>query len=242
MDNLIHLTIQSDAFVIIGLTAILCLLIILISKKIDQADPLAEPKGVVLLALWLCEALDNQVKGNVGNRISKNLSPYIISIAIYIFISNIIGLFGFTSPTSNWSVTLTLTIITWVMIQMAQLKAGGFKAYMHAFIEPIPVFLPMNIFGKFSTILSMSLRLFGNILCGGIIMQLVYSFTAWCSGALVGLIVPSADFVFNFVGPILAPILHAYFDVFAGFIQTLIFVTLTMVFIGNELTDEIKKA
>lgn len=73
-------------------------------------------------------------------------------------------------------------------------------------------------------------------------MQLIYSFTAWCSSALVGLLLPNAEFVFNFVGPILAPVLHAYFDVFAGFIQTLIFVTLTMVFIGNELTDEMKEA
>lgn len=242
MDNPIHLTIQTDAIVIIGLTAILCLGIILLSKKIDKTDPMKEPKGLVLCALWLVETLDGQVRDNVGNRISKRLSPYVISIAIYIFISNIVGLFGFTSPTSNWSVTLTLTIITWCMVQAAQLKAGGFKAYMHSFIEPIPVFLPMNIFGKFSTILSMSLRLFGNILCGGIIMQLIYSFTAYCSEALVRLIVPNATTVFNFVGPILAPVLHAYFDVFAGFIQTLIFVTLTMVFIGNELTDDMKKA
>ena len=109
----------------------------------------------------------------------------VTTIAIYIFLSNILGLFGFSSPTGNYSVTLMLTIITWVLVQIAQLKAGGFKAYMHSFIEPIPVFLPMNIFGKFSTLLSMSLRLFGNVLCGGIIMSLVYSFTSWCSTALI---------------------------------------------------------
>jgi len=242
MSEPLHLTIQSDVFVIIGLTALLCLAIIGVSKLVDKADPLQEPKGLVLCAIWLVTMLDDQVKDNVGPRYAKKLSPYVITIAIYIFVSNIIGLFGFASPTANWSVTLTLTLITWVMVQAAQLKAGGFGAYMHAFIEPIPVFLPMNIFGKFSTILSMSLRLFGNILCGGIIMQLIYSFTAWCSFALVGLLLPNAEFVFNFIGPILAPVLHAYFDVFAGFIQTLIFITLTMVFIGNEFTDEMKEA
>ena len=112
---------------------------------------------------------------------------------------------------------------------------------MHAFIEPIPVFLPMNIFGKFSTILSMSLRLFGNVLCGGIIMSLIYSFTEFVSSALVGLFTSSGS-VFNFVAPVLAPVLHAYFDVFSGFIQTLIFITLTMVFIGNEMTDDMKNS
>ena len=242
MNIALHLTIQSDAFVVVGLTAILCLAVFLISKVIDKADPLAKPKGLILVGiLWLSETLDRQVKDNVGKKYSKLLTPYVLTIAMYIFISNILGLFGFTSPTSNWSVTLTLTIITWVMVQIAQLKAGGFGAYLHAFIEPIPVFLPMNIFGKFSTILSMSLRLFGNVLCGGIIMSLIYSFTGFVSDTIVGLFASSGS-PFNFVAPILAPVLHAYFDVFSGFIQTLIFITLTMVFIGNEMTDEMKNS
>ena len=241
MEEPLHLTIQTDVFIILALTALICVLVILLSKKIDRADPLARPQGIVLGALWLVQTLDNQVRNNVGPRIAKNLTPYIVAIAIYIFLSNILGLFSISSPTSNYSVTLTLAIITWTMVQIAQLKAGGFKAYMHAFIEPIPVFLPMNIFGKFSSLLSMSLRLFGNIQCGSIIMSLVYSFTGWCSTALISLIVPT-DSAFNFVALILAPALHFYFDLFAGFIQTLIFITLTMVFVGNELPEEMKQA
>ena len=235
-----HLEIQSDVFVIIGLTALLCIAAIWLSKVIDKSNPLEKPKGIVLLILWLCTWIDGQVKDNVGTKISKSLSPYVITIAVYIFISNILGLFGWANPTANYSVTLTLTIITWTLQQIASLKGGGFKAYMHAFIEPIPVFLPMNIFGKFSSLLSMSLRLFGNILCGSIIMQLVYSFTQYLSNAIVGLFISNAS-VFNFIGPLLAPVLHAYFDVFAGAIQTLIFITLTMVFIGNELPDDMKQ-
>lgn len=236
------ITIQSDVFVIIGLTLVLAIAMILIAKKIDKCDPYKKPKGIVLLMLWLFDTLDHQVVDNVGKKRSTNLSPYIVSIAIYIFTSNILGLFGLSSPTSNYSVTLTLAIITWVMVQEAQFSANGVKGYFHAFIEPIPAFLPMNIFGKFSTLLSMSLRLFGNILCGGIIMQLVYSFTAYLSTSLVSLVFSGSTTVFNFVGPLLAPVLHAYFDVFAGFIQTLIFITLTMVLVGNELPDEMKKS
>lgn len=234
-----HLEIQSDVFVIIGLTAILCFAIIALSKKIDQADPLAKQGILISAILWLVTTLDSQVKSNVGGKISKRLSPYIITISIYIFISNILGLFGFASPTANYSVTLMLTIITWTMTQIAQLKAGGFGAYMHSFIEPIPVFLPMNIFGKFSSLLSMSLRLFGNILCGSIIMSLLYSFTGWLSTMIVSLIIPVTS-AFNFLALVITPVLHAYFDLFAGFIQTLIFITLTMVFIGNELPDDMK--
>lgn len=236
---MIHLQIQSDVFTIIWLTALLCFVVIMISKKIDKTDPLAKPGMLLSAVLWLVTTLDSQVKSNVGNKLSKKMSPYIITIAIYIFISNILGLFGFNSPTANYSVTLTLTIITWVMQQIAQLSNGGWGAYFHAFIEPIPVFLPMNIFGKFSSLLSMSLRLFGNILCGSIIMQLLYHFTGWLSTFIVSLFIPVAS-SWNFMAMFITPILHAYFDVFAGFIQTLIFITLTMVFIGNELPDDIK--
>ena len=69
------------------------------------------------------------------------------------------------------------------------------------------------------------MRLFGNILIGTILMSLVYQFTGWVSA----LIIP-----FNFLGPVIAPVLHAYFDVFAGCIQTLVFVTLSSILIAIE--------
>jgi F-type H+-transporting ATPase subunit a len=182
------------------------------------------------------------VKTNVGDRYADRLTPYIITLWVYIFVSNIISLFGFSSPTANLSVTLLLAFITWVLIQITELKFQGIGGYLHSFLEPIPVMLPMNIFGKFSTMVSMSLRLFGNILCGGIMMQLIYTFTQFVSSKIVGLFTSSDIYVFNFVAPIVAPLLHAYFDLFAGFIQTLVFVTLTVVLIGNDIPEEIKKA
>lgn len=69
------------------------------------------------------------------------------------------------------------------------------------------------------------MRLFGNILSGTILMGLVYQFTGWLSGMILPV---------NFLGPILAPVLHAYFDVFAGCIQTLVFVTLSSILIAIE--------
>ena len=232
--------IQPEVVTIILLTTILCLLVIRLSKAVDACDPMEKPKGIVMGVLWLCTWIDGSVKDNVGTKLSKTFSPYVISIAIYIFISNIISLFGVSSPTANYSVTLTLTIITWTLQQIAFIKFGGFGAYMHGFIEPMPAFLPMNIFGKFSSLLSMSLRLFGNILCGSVIMSLVYSFTSHIASSIIGLFT-TPGVIFNFMGPILAPVLHAYFDVFSGAIQTLIFITLTMVFVGNEIPEDIKK-
>jgi F-type H+-transporting ATPase subunit a len=94
----------------------------------------------------------------------------------------------------------------------------------------------MNIFGTFAPLVSMSLRLFGNITSGGIIMALLYTFTGFVSRFLIGFIPVIGQF--DFIGPIIAPALHAYFDVFVGFIQMFVFISLTTVFIGNELPVE----
>ena len=235
------MTIQSDVYVIILITVILGLAMILLAKKFEKADPLAKPAGILVPVLWGVTTVHNMVRSNVGDKYAERMTPYIIVLWTYIFFANTISLFGLSSPTANLSVTLLLAFLTWLMIQVVEFRYQGIGGYFHSFLEPIPVMLPMNIFGKFSTMVSMSLRLFGNILCGGIMMQLIYSFCQYLSDTVVGLLGVNGA-AFNFVAPILAPLLHAYFDLFAGFIQTLVFVTLTVVLIGNDIPDEIKKA
>jgi len=90
----------------------------------------------------------------------------------------------------------------------------------------------MNVFGLVAPLISMSLRLFGNITSGSVLMLLFYTFTQWLSK----LILPFVDF--NIIGIATAPFLHLYFDLFAGFIQTYIFISLTTIFIGIELPQE----
>lgn len=235
------MVIQSDVYVIILITVLLGVAIVMLGKMFEKADPLSEPKGVMVPVLMGVESVYKTVRDNVGTKYADRMTPYILVLWTYIFVSNTVSLLGFSSPTSNLSVTLLLAIITWVMIQVVELKFQGLGGYMHSFLEPIPVMLPMNIFGKFSTMVSMSLRLFGNILSGTIMMQMVYSFCQYVSNSLAGLLVGSDVQVFNFMAPIVSPLLHAYFDLFAGFIQTLVFVTLTIVLIGNDIPDEIKK-
>jgi F-type H+-transporting ATPase subunit a len=60
-------------------------------------------------------------------------------------------------------------------------------------------------------------------------MALVYTFTNWLSSHIIP---------FNFIGPLVAPLLHAYFDVFSGVIQALVFVTISTIMISIENPDE----
>jgi F-type H+-transporting ATPase subunit a len=235
------MVVQDDVYTIILLTIILGIGIVWVSKKIDKLDPMKKPTGITGAVILGVQAVANTCITNVGKDIAYKLAPYILTLWIYIFCSNTCSLFGLTSPTANLSVTLLLAIITWVLIQIVEFKYGGVKAYFHAFIEPIAPMLPLNIIGKFSTLVSMSLRLFGNITCGGIMMELVYTGAQILSNTIAGWFGATGN-VFNFMAPIITPLLHGYFDVFAGFIQTLVFVTLTVVLLGVDVPDEVKNS
>ncbi len=233
----ITLVLQQEVPVIIGLTLLLCGLAVWIGKKIRTSDPLQKPQGIILGACWLVETVDNMIKDIINERYARRLAPYIGTIALFIFLSNIIGLFGLYAPTQNFSVTLVLAIITWTMIQYTSIKENGVKTYLKGYLEPFAFLLIPNILGRLSPMISLSLRLFGNVLSGTLIMSLMYSFTNYLSGAILSLISLSGLNI-NFIGPMITPIFHAYFDVFVGFIQMFIFITLTVVFIGNELPQE----
>ena len=75
------------------------------------------------------------------------------------------------------------------------------------------------------------MRLFGNVLSGGIIMSMLYAFTGWLSS-----FVPVIGGI-NVFGVIIAPIIHLYFDLFAGFLQAFLFMTLTSILISVEFTE-----
>ena len=228
--------VQREIFSITVIALAIIIACVVIGNKLKKCDPYAKPKGIVLLTLWFVELMDNQVLGIVRKDYVKNMAPYIGTLAIFLTISNLSGLIGLNPPTMNYSVTLTLALITWIMIQYNAIKEQGIGSYVHAFFEPIFFFVIPNFFGRIAPLISMSIRLFGNILSGSIIMSLLYSAT----GALTNMIFGFLGFssVPNFVGLVVAPPLHAYFDVFAGFIQMFIFISLTMVFVSNELNSD----
>lgn len=104
------------------------------------------------------------------------------------------------------------------MIQFSGIKSTGIKGYLKGFASPPPM-LPLNIISECATPISLSIRLFGNILSGSILLALIYGFFGWFALAV-------------------SPVLHAIFDICFGLVQTLVFVMLTAVFIGNKLDDK----
>lgn len=228
------LVVQKEIPSIIIITVLLCGLCVYAGSKIRKADPYEKPKGIVFASLAFIEWVDNMVATTVRPSYVKRMGPYIGTLTAYLLCANLSGLFGFNTPTMNLSVTLALAFITWCMIQFATLKTNGLIGYFKGMFEPIPILFLGNFIGKFSPLISLSMRLFGNILSGSILMSLLYTACSVLSNLLLGWI----GINFNIFGVVIAPVFHAYFDVFAGFIQMYIFISLTMAFVSNELGDE----
>ena len=220
----IHIVIQPELVFSLIIMTILSIFFVLVGRKVKVADPTKRPKGVVLVCETGVKMIQDYMETLMPSKFSKNYYPYFAMMFIYIFISNISGLFGFEAPTSNYSITLAITIITFTLIQYNALKTKGVITYIKDIIWP-----PTNILGTLAPLISLSMRLFGNIVAGSILLSLIYSFTGYLSQYVIN---------FNFLGPVIAPIFHAYFDVFAGFIQTLVFVTLSSILISLEASQD----
>ena len=85
----ITITIQKEVPYIIGIVTLLCIACVIIGNKIKKTNPLEKPKGLVMMACWLVELIDNTVTNTVDKKHAKRLAPYIGTIAIYIFVSKI---------------------------------------------------------------------------------------------------------------------------------------------------------
>ena len=216
----IHNTVVHSWIIVIALS----IFAIIVNKKIKNTRPDEKPKGIVNVLEILITTIQGLVTQTMGKgKTREGLAPYIFTLAVFLACANLFGLLGFSPPTSDYNVTLGLTLITFVLTHYHGLRTNKLGGYIKGYFEPIAVMFPLNVIGELANPVSLSFRLFGNVLAGGIIMGLVYQFLSWIT---------------PFIAPIVAAPLHAYFDMFSGLLQTFIFMMLTMVFIGGNLPEE----
>lgn len=219
---------------------ILVVLLIFIGIRVKKHDPMKKPTPIVALAEMLVSWINGMCKELMGKR-WKKYAPYILTLAIFIFISNISGMFGLTSPTANLIVTVTLGVITAVITQMTCIITQGFGKWLKSFCEPIPLLLPLNIISEAVVPFSLGMRLFGNIVSGSIILGIIHFVTEGLIGEVVAMMT-GIPLIGSAIGSLLtiviAPVFHAIFDIFFGAIQTYVFVLLSTLFISNKLPEE----
>ena len=229
------MNIQAQVFSTIIITVVLCIVFIYAGLKVKKVDPFEKPKGIVLLAVIFVESVQSFIAGVIDDSFARKYGAFVGAFMAYLLVSNYSGLFGLAPPTGNFSVTLAIAVVAWIAIQATAIQHYGFKGYIANLFKPFSLFFIMNVFSIISPLASLSLRMFGNLVSGSVIMELLYTSTAGLS-ALVPVVGK-----FNFIGVLIAPALHVYFDIFIGFMQMFIFTTLVLVFVKNNIPDEESK-
>ncbi len=186
-----------------------------IAARICMKKATLVPKGFQNVIELMIEALEGMVQQSM--RWPSKFINYIGTIFIFILLCNLGGLFGLRSPTADFGVTFGLGMITFILIHYNGIKANKLGHFKGLF-EPIPLLFPINLVGEIANPVSISLRLFANMLAGTLIMALWYGVVPWL---VVKLGVPA--------------FLHAYLDLLSGCIQTYVFCMLTMAYIDDKM-------
>jgi len=163
------------------------------------------------------EGIDTFLTDTMGPE-GRKFFPLIATLGIYILTSNLLGLIpGFESPTANLNTTVSLAVVVFAMTHIVGIRVHGIK-YVKQFMGPVwwltPLMMPIELISHLSRPLSLSVRLFGNIMGEDIVLAVVL--------LLVPLLVPLPVFVLM---------------IFTSGIQTVVFMLLTMMYIAGAMEE-----
>ena len=205
-------------FQLLRMLIIVDLLLLLIAFLIKKRL-LNRPSQPQILFEMTYSALEQFVIETLGKE-KVNFTPYIVTLFLFIWISNMVGMIpipGFMEPTRNLNVPLGLGIFAVAIVHITALKVKGVWGHLQNYINPVknPLFL-LDIIGELSKVVSISFRLFGNVLGGAIIITVVSSLVSY----------------------VVFPVgLNLFFGMFVGTIQAFVFTMLALTYIGVEISE-----
>lgn len=216
---------QPQLVTLIYVTILLTIISIVVYFKVKKIKPDEVPNGIAFLAEQYVGLFNNEFKSISEGKIDR-VGPYIFTLFTFLAVGNTAGLLSLEPAATSYSVPLTLGIISWLGIYIFGIiyqRFSFFKRYLN----------PIDLIGQFSPLISISFRIFGNIIGGSIIMFMIYWFTGW-----IWNFIPIIGKV-NLLGMIIAPWLHMYFDIFDGLIQAYVFALLTGIYWSQEVAEGI---
>lgn len=188
--------------------AVLVLASILLVRNLKVENP-----GKVQLALESAISWAGDFFEGIIGKENRRYIPYLITVLLFLGVSNTIALLGFKPPTKDLNVTAALAIMSMCLIEFSGIRKNGLKHWVKHFASPVPVVAPIMILEVVIRPLSLCMRLFGNMLAGFVVMELLKTLV-----------------------PLLIPIpVSFYFDIFDGLLQAYVFVFLTALFMNEEM-------
>jgi len=205
-----------DHVLMAGLVFVICLLFFpLVTRRLSRDNPGPLQQTLELLIVGLRDMM-HDIIGHGSERFLEMMAAF----TVFIFVSNIFGLFYFLQPpTSNPNTTFALSISSFLYFNFQGIRAQGPWHYLKHFAGPVwwlaPLMFPIELVGNFARMLSLGMRLFGNIFG---------EHTA--TGIFMGLI------------PLIVPWPMMALGIFGAVLQTFVFIMLTMVYLSGAIAAE----
>jgi F-type H+-transporting ATPase subunit a len=153
--------------------------------------------------------------GETGLAKPHRYLPFLGTLFLFIALANLGTLIpGFESPTSSLSTTAALALCVFIAVPLFGIQEQGLKGYLRTYTEPTVLMLPFNVISELSRTLALAVRLFGNMMSGGLIVAILLTIT-----------------------PFLFPILMTALGLLTGMVQAYIFTILAAVYIAAATTQ-----
>ncbi len=202
------------------IVAVLSIVFFIMSFFIKKVDPMKRTPLWLIPFMMIVQIVNDFVKDTIGKR-WKSYSPWFLTLVIFIFFANTSAVYLLENPTGYLVITFTLAMCSFFVIQATGIVSLGIGGYLHSYIEPNPVMLPMNIISEISLPISLCLRLFGNVVSGTVISILIKKSFGWFSVPVM-------------------PFINVLFDIAFSIIQVAVFVILSIIFTSQKIKDEEK--
>jgi len=173
------------------------------------------PSPLKVIAELFVDTFYNLTKDALDEEMAPRYFPLICTLFMFLFSCNMLGIIpGLAEPTKDLNTTLGLGIMGFFIAHYSGIKAKGLKRYIAGYFEPIFFMAPLNLIGELAKVVSISFRLYGNIMGGAIIILVV------------------SNLLYSFIIP---PFLYVFFGMFIGLIQAFVFTMLTLVYISVQV-------
>ncbi|WP_337896211.1 F0F1 ATP synthase subunit A [Mesomycoplasma ovipneumoniae] len=215
---------QPQLFTLFILVIFVIILSIIIFFHIKKAKVDKAPSAIVLFAESYFLFIDDLVESSGEGYVNK-VKPYIFSLFTFFLLGNLLSLAGLEPISTSLSVTLSLAIISWLGIFVV----GSIFAKRYYILEFAKN--PLKIIGAPAPLISLSFRMYGNIISGSVFFLIIYSGVLW----LYQKIPLGAFGNFNLPVVLIFPPFLIYFDIIGSLIQSFIFVILTVSYWGMEV-------
>ncbi|MBN1206376.1 MAG: F0F1 ATP synthase subunit A [Myxococcaceae bacterium] len=215
--------------VMMFLAALLLVGSLLIWSNRDKSKLVPRGVGANLFEMLVVFVRDELAVKNIGKEEAPRYTPYLLTVFFFILFMNMLGLFPWmATATGNVAVTAALALCTFVLTQIAGIRAAGLGGYLAHLTGGVhwllwPIMIPVEILGLFTKPFALTMRLFANMLAGHIVIFFLLGLIFMMGSAAVGIVaVPFAMGIY-------------FLELFVAFVQAYVFTLLSALFIGMSV-------